>query len=110
MREKVRICAIDPAIGVLATDTARIAHGEFYFSDSLHEPVMAYLYEEGGSQMPDPNSRELFIEPGAIIITLDQGKFNEAKVTGSTTEADYQVLQGIAGAGKGRTKAAPQGL
>jgi len=81
-------------VGKAVRDSTVIVHGEFKFQDdSLREPALAYLYEKGGMRMDDPNSTGLYIEPAAMNFEADQGKFADAKISGSPSETEYQSLQ-----------------
>lgn len=81
-------------VGKAVHDSASIVHGEFRFrDDSLREPILAYLYEKGGTDMDDPNSTGIFIEPVAMTFKADQGKFADAKISGSASETEYRSLQ-----------------
>ncbi|HXD79412.1 MAG TPA: TlpA disulfide reductase family protein [Puia sp.] len=80
--------------GKRVADSAKISNGAFAFHGSLDGPTMAYLYDaKSVGSMDDPNSTDLFIEPGDMTIALKQGSFKEAEITGSQTEADYRSLE-----------------
>ncbi|GGA97707.1 redoxin domain-containing protein [Puia dinghuensis] len=83
----------EAAGGKRVSDSSRISNGSFSFHGMLDGPTNAYIYENPRASMDDPNVTDFFVEPGDMTITLKQGAFREAVITGSTTETEYQLLK-----------------
>ena len=86
--------AYNGANGARVMDSARITNGAFVFHGHLDGPSNAYLYESSKpTSVDDPNSTDLFMEPGDMTIDLKQGAFKDAVITGSTSQSEYKTLQ-----------------
>ncbi|WP_456377573.1 redoxin domain-containing protein [Lutibacter sp.] len=75
-------------------DTILINNGEFSTKGFISGPTIAFLkgnIKKRGTS--DPNYTNFFLEPKKIKVSLIEGKFKEAKVTGSTTQKEYEKLK-----------------
>jgi thiol-disulfide isomerase/thioredoxin len=80
---------------VLKRDTAIIKNGCFQFSGLIAEPTAAQITDNLKVQFLDVNDinvNEIFLEPRLMRITLIENKFKEAKVTGSKTQTEIDLL------------------
>ncbi|HWB28348.1 MAG TPA: TlpA disulfide reductase family protein [Chitinophagaceae bacterium] len=74
-------------------DSTVINSNTFIFKGKIAGPVMAYLQGNVTSMsMDDPNTTSFFIEPGTIHITLKDGDFKHAVITGSKTQEEAKIL------------------
>jgi len=79
--------------GKLVYDSAEIKNGTFSFKGRITEPVEVYF--SGNTKTDsrdDPNYTSFFIEPGNITISLKEGDFKHAVITGSKTQYEANVL------------------
>jgi len=75
-------------------DSAAINNGQFKFRGNIAEPGMAFLAGAVKTQgMDDPNSTDLFLEPGMMTIRLKHNDFKNAVITGSKTQDEYTELK-----------------
>lgn len=79
--------------GKLVHDSAEIKNGIFSFKGAVTGPVEAYFSGNTKSNsMDDPDYTSFFIEPGNITISLTEGNFKNAVITGSKTQDEAKVL------------------
>ena len=80
--------------GKYVRDTTAVNNGAFLFKGFISEPTMASLSGKVTTRsMDDPNTTNFFIEPTTIQITVKPNAFKQAKITGSKTQAEYELLQ-----------------
>lgn len=80
--------------GKMVRDTALVKDGTFVFKGMVTSPVEAYFSGNTKTQsMDDANFTSFFIEPGNINISLKEGDFKKASVTGSKTQNEAKELQ-----------------
>jgi thiol-disulfide isomerase/thioredoxin len=72
-------------------DSSLLQNGAFSFSGKITEPTMAFLQlkEEKRSES---NNTSFFIEPAVMSITTKLNDFENATVTGSAVQKDYEAL------------------
>jgi thiol-disulfide isomerase/thioredoxin len=76
------------------SDSSAIKDGSFEFKGAVNGPTMAYFYGAIKSRaVSDPNSTDIFLEPGDMTITLSAGHFKEAVITGSKTQNESVELE-----------------
>lgn len=80
--------------GKFVRDSAALKNGSFKFTGSITEPVMASFNAKLISRSSeDPNYTNIFLEPGNMKVAVTLNDFKNAKVTGSKSHADYEILQ-----------------
>ncbi len=80
--------------GKYVRDTAVVNDGSFMFKGFVAEPTMASLSGKTTTRsMDDPNTTNFFIEPATMQITVTANAFRQAKITGSKTQTEYELLQ-----------------
>ena len=76
------------------TDSALVENGRFAFKGNLSAPAMATLLIDRKSRLAnDPNRVSFFIEQAAMKITLAYNQFADAKLTGSKTQVEMDMLK-----------------
>lgn len=73
-------------------DSATLNNEKFSFRGNINEPSMGYLELKEEKRNPK-NSVGFFIEPSIMSVTLEAGKFHNAKFTGSATQDEYASLE-----------------
>jgi thiol-disulfide isomerase/thioredoxin len=80
--------------GKYVRDSNQISNGHFQFMGFVKEPTMANLNGKMASRsMDDPNTTSFFLEPADMKITVSVNDFKRARITGSKTQMEYEVLQ-----------------
>lgn len=81
--------------GSQIVDSAEIKYGDFTFKGFINQPVMAFLTKDiqRSRGMDDSNSTTMYLEPGEMTVTLQEGNFKDAKVSGSKTHVEYQWME-----------------
>jgi thiol-disulfide isomerase/thioredoxin len=75
-------------------DSTALKNGTFRFTGFITQPTMGSFYGKLISRSSeDPNYTNIFLEPGNLKITVSVNNFKNAKVTGSKTQDEYEVLQ-----------------
>ena len=79
--------------GTYVRDSAKITNGQFSFDGKIKEPVQAGLSGAVKSRsMDDPNFTSIFLEPGAMQVSLQKDHFKEAVISGSASQSQYAAL------------------
>ncbi|MGV3529750.1 MAG: TlpA disulfide reductase family protein [Flavisolibacter sp.] len=79
--------------GTYVRDSARITNGHFTFSGKIKEPAQAGLSGAVKSRsMDDSNFTSIFLEPGAMQVSLRKDHFKEAVISGSASQSQYAAL------------------
>ncbi|MES2109057.1 MAG: TlpA disulfide reductase family protein [Bacteroidota bacterium] len=79
------------------SDTIRLKNGTFSFTGTIAEPTVAELY--GLLRLPksynmyDPDFVTIFLEPAKMQITLNEHDYAHARMTGSFTQHQNEILQ-----------------
>jgi thiol-disulfide isomerase/thioredoxin len=71
-------------------DSCVVEQGRFRFAGTIPGPVLGYLYQSGEGR--DRKGAQIFLEPAAMQVTIREGNFEKAVVTGSKTQSEYQML------------------
>lgn len=80
--------------GKRMNDSTPLKDGQFRFTGKIAEPVMAFLScNSRRLSMDDPNATNFFMEPGNMKLKAAYGNLKEAQITGSITQAEYNVYQ-----------------
>jgi len=80
--------------GKQVQDSTSINNGHFKFQGNIAEPGMAFLTGAVKTQgMDDPNSTDIFLEPGMMTIRLQRNDFKNAVMTGPKTQDEYTELK-----------------
>jgi len=80
--------------GKFIRDSTFLKNGSFQFTGSIKEPTMASFSGKVASRSSeDPNYTNFFLEPASMKLTVKANDFKNAKITGSKTQLDYDVLQ-----------------
>ncbi|QIL37948.1 AhpC/TSA family protein [Pedobacter sp. HDW13] len=75
------------------TDSAVIRDGAFVFKGKLAEPVMANIAAfKGLRNMDDPNVAAIFIEPGVMDMSMNEGAFKKLVLKGSHSNDELEDL------------------
>ncbi len=75
-------------------DSAEIKNGIFHLSGSITEPTIGFFSGKTKTRsVDDPNSTTIFLEPTQMKIVVKTNEFKQAKLTGSVSNNDFQVLQ-----------------
>lgn len=84
------------SLGNYTSDTISIENNKFSLENPLHSPQQVALTSNlTGRDMEDPNRLRFFLEPENIKISLKEGQFSQAKITGSATQIESENLKGI---------------
>ncbi|WP_199120294.1 TlpA disulfide reductase family protein [Pedobacter sp. ASV28] len=78
------------------TDTAIVKDNRFILKGALNEPVIAFV------KLNNKNQTYVFIEPGAMSITLKLNEFQNARLTGSKAQDLYVALEAKKSAIRGK--------
>ena len=74
-------------------DSTKLENGNFIFSGFINEPTRCVLKGNTKSRSDDdPNSVEFFLEPGNIDIIIMINNFKTAKITGSASQDEMEIL------------------
>lgn len=73
-------------------DSSFIKNGEFYFSCKLTQPTVAFI-KLNKREAFGLNATNIFLEPGKMIIDLQLDKFDNAHLTGSSIQNEYEELR-----------------
>jgi thiol-disulfide isomerase/thioredoxin len=74
-------------------DTLEIKNGKFETNGTVGGVQRVYLRGNTTSnEMEDPNLGYFFLEPGEILISLEENNFKEIEVNGSTTQREFKKL------------------
>lgn len=82
----------------LVSDSCVIVNGHFSFWGKLKigEPTWATIQGNiKSNDVDDPNSADIFLEPGNMAIDITENKFKDFKLTGSKTQTQYDSLQKV---------------
>jgi thiol-disulfide isomerase/thioredoxin len=75
-------------------DSSEIKNGSFQFIGFISEPTLAsFSGKVLSSGMDDPNYTSIFLEPARMKMTVTANEFKTAKLTGSKTQQEYEILQ-----------------
>lgn len=80
--------------GSYRQDSCAVSNGGFHFSGNITEPTIASLYTnttEGSAE--DKESGSFFIEPTTMYISVPDRDFRNARMTGSVTQSENQLLR-----------------
>ena len=77
-------------------DSAEIRDGKFIFHGLIDEPTTAELTDDLKSSKTGYGNylSDFYLEPGVVKLSTTDGRFAEAKVSGSKTNNDYRRLTG----------------
>lgn len=70
-------------------DSCLIKEGAFSFTGSIAEPTLAWLQLK---QASTANGAQLFLEPAVMHLSIDGNNMKQAKLTGSATQKDWELL------------------
>lgn len=74
-------------------DTATLINGAFAFRGEVPGPIYATLTGNTKTRsVDDPNFTELFIAPANMSVTLQEGDFKHAEISGSVMQDDMNLL------------------
>ncbi len=80
----------------IINDTCNIANNHFAFSGNIKEPTLAFLKANTASNLAeDPNSINIFLEPGNMKVEIVENNFKSLKLIGSKTQSQYNSLNRI---------------
>ena len=80
--------------GERVRDSVALKNGSFEFRGAIKEPTIASFWGNVSSRgVDDPNYTTLFLEPSTMKLTATAGQFKSAKMEGSKTQLDYQIIQ-----------------
>lgn len=71
-------------------DSAMVSNRRFRFSGTIPSAIMVYIYCK---TCGESKFTRLFIDPAEMQLTLDTTNFEKAKLTGSRTQQEYEILQ-----------------
>ncbi len=74
------------------SDSSLIRNGLFSFSGKLTQPAVAFLALNKREAF-GLNATNIFIEPGKMNISIELNKFDNAHLTGSNTQNDYEEIR-----------------
>ncbi|QIL38256.1 AhpC/TSA family protein [Pedobacter sp. HDW13] len=75
------------------TDTCYIKDGRLNFQGNIEQPTLAMLTGRVKTKnYDDPNTIRFFLEPKKMSISIAENNFPEAKITGSDTQRDMDLL------------------
>ena len=72
-------------------DSSQLQNGSFKFTGTITEPTMAFLQLKE-EKRTEQNNTSFFIEPASMSITAKVNDFENATVTGSAVQKDYETL------------------
>lgn len=79
---------------VYIRDSTVVKNGTFHFSGKATEPFMASLRNNSDPRSyGDSVGTSLFLEPKKMTVTVEDGKFGEARVEGSASQKQYADIQ-----------------
>ncbi|WP_168796429.1 TlpA disulfide reductase family protein [Flagellimonas onchidii] len=91
---KQLILAYQNSLNYFVTDTIPIKNGRFFAEGEINGAVRARIQGSIESQsMSDPNVFLFFMEPTKNYISLKENNFQDAIVSGSKTQEEYEVLE-----------------
>ncbi len=98
------------ADGGSVKDSAQIVNGRFSFTGMIDQVQTAFLQNRlKPMSVDDPNFAIIFLSPGKMTVDLSKDNFKKLKVTGSSAQNDFVLLQsmkaGIVNEMKGLTDA-----
>jgi thiol-disulfide isomerase/thioredoxin len=79
--------------GAVVKDSAAVKNGVFKFTGSIKEPVMAWIRSADFHIYNDSGNVNIYLEPHKMTISLTDGKFGDAVVTGSASQKQYAEMQ-----------------
>lgn len=80
--------------GKYIIDTTTLKNGKFSFKGNINQPTLAGIVGNITSNlMDDPNRTIIFLEPTKLNIQLKENRFQDIRMTGSTTQNDFSNLQ-----------------
>jgi thiol-disulfide isomerase/thioredoxin len=80
--------------GKYVRDSTQTQKGLFEFRGSINGPTIAYLSGKTKTRsVEDPNTTDIFLEPGTLQAAIEDGRFKYADIAGSTTQKEYSILQ-----------------
>ncbi|MRG45713.1 DUF4369 domain-containing protein [Chitinophaga sp. SYP-B3965] len=85
-----------PGNGNYKMDSALLQEGRFTFSGKIDGPSMSSLFLSRPSQMSyDDDAASLFLEPGAMNVSLKKGQLKDAVLKGSKAQDDMALLNAV---------------
>ncbi|WP_443937980.1 DUF4369 domain-containing protein [Pedobacter sp. MW01-1-1] len=82
------------SMGMNISDTCIVEGGKFNFKGDIKEPTLAVITGNvKTNKFEDPNTCRFFIEPGKIAISLTEDAFSNAKISGSATQDELNLLK-----------------
>jgi thiol-disulfide isomerase/thioredoxin len=75
------------------SDSSFIRNGLFSFSGKLKQPAVAFIALKKGEAFA-LNATNIFLEPGKMNIDIELNKFDNAHMTGSSIQNDYEQIMG----------------
>jgi thiol-disulfide isomerase/thioredoxin len=82
------------ADGSYIRDSMAVKNGTFHFSGNATEPFMATLRSTSDPRVyNDSVTTTLFLEPKKMTVTVEDGKFGEARLEGSASQQQYGDMQ-----------------
>ncbi len=75
-------------------DSARVNNGTFEFNGSIISPVFAELTTDAKKKSEnDSHYTEFFLSPGNMTVSIKEDDFDQAKITGSVMQDDWNKLK-----------------
>src|SRR5882757_9594666 len=76
-------------------DSTALDKGRFHFSGTISEPTMTAFYVKttAGNRPGKKNYADLFLEPGEQELTVSKDAVEEARLSGSATQLEYDAYQ-----------------
>jgi thiol-disulfide isomerase/thioredoxin len=75
-------------------DTVILKNGVFILKGNIEEPTRATIsWQRDLSESNEANEVQLYIEPGQMFLQLEIGHFRNAKLIGSKTNYEYNILR-----------------
>ncbi len=76
----------------VVNDSLLIHNGSFSFSSNISEPTVAFI-NLGSRNVLDANATNIFLEPAVMHLRLQLNKFDQAHMTGSNAQKEYENLE-----------------
>ena len=80
--------------GERVRDSVGLRNGLFEFKGAIKEPTIAsFMGRVQSRSMDDPNYTTVFLEPSTMKLTAKAGQLKSAKMEGSKTQSEYEIIQ-----------------
>jgi peroxiredoxin len=93
---KYLILQYSDSLGNYSADTIFIENNKFSIENPVRTPHKVALSSNlTGEYMEDPNRSMFFLDPGNVTISLKEGEFSQAKISGSATQRENEKLTAV---------------